>query len=195
MQRTPNTRATSPRQGRYEPRHYRNERANGRQDGVLATELLKGAIAGVVGVWAMDRIGWFMYNREDPAALRQEIRARPDDLDVAHVAANRMAEAAGMSLSPRQPHPAGLAVHYGLGILPGMLYAPLRKSTRGVAAGQGLLYGTALFVVNDELMAPALGLASGPGAYPWQAHARGLVAHLVLGIVTHKTLDLLDRVA
>lgn len=37
-----------------------------------AVEMVRGAVAGGVGVWAMDRVGWFLYNREDPAALRRE---------------------------------------------------------------------------------------------------------------------------
>lgn len=36
------------------------------------------------------------------------------------------------------------------------------------------------------------GLAASPGDYPWQDHARGLVAHLVYGIVTDTVLRLLD---
>jgi hypothetical protein len=48
--------------------------------------------------------------------------------------------------------------------------------------------------VNDEVLAPALGLASGAARYPWQAHARGLVGHLVLGAATDTVLDVLDRV-
>ncbi len=48
--------------------------------------------------------------------------------------------------------------------------------------------------MNDEVLAPALGLASGAARYPWQAHARGLVGHLVLGAATDTVLDVLDRV-
>ena len=44
-------------------------------------------------------------------------------------------------------------------------------------------------------MVPALGLTPGPTAFPWQAHARGLVGHLTFGTVTDGTLRLLDRVA
>lgn len=168
-------------------------RRNGRATDVL-TEVVKGAIAGAVGVWAMDQVGWYMYNREDPEALRQEEEARVEGMDPAHVAANRVAEALGTSLTPSQPHPAGIGVHYGLGVMPAMLYGPLRHRVEGLDAGHGLLYGLGLFLAMDEVVAPALGLAAGPTAYPWQAHARGLVSHLVLGVVTDATLDILDRV-
>lgn len=51
-----------------------------------------------------------------------------------------------------------------------------------------------LTVVNDEILAPVLGLASGLTHYPWQAHARGLVGHLVLGATTDTVLDVLDPI-
>lgn len=76
-----------------------------------------------------------------------------------------------------------------------MLYGALRDRAGWLGAGRGLLYGLGLFLVNDELLAPALGLASGPAQYPWQAHARGLVAHLVLGAATDAVLDVADRAA
>jgi uncharacterized membrane protein YagU involved in acid resistance len=86
-------------------------------------------------------------------------------------------------------------MHYALGILPGALYGVLRHRVAGLGAGRGLLYGAGLFLVNDELLAPVLGLASGPTAYPWQAHARGLVSHVVLGAVTDTVLDVTEQVA
>jgi len=167
----------------------------GNDAGRLAVDLLKGAVAGAVAVWAMDRLGWMLWNREDPRALARERVARVEGMDPAHVVANRVADAVGRPLQPRQPHPAGIAVHYGVGIGPAMAYAALRRRVPALRAGRGLAYGLGLFLAVDEGVVPALGLASGPAAYPWQAHARGLVTHLVLGFVTEATLDALDRVA
>ena len=39
-----------------------------------AVELIKGAIAGAVSVWAMDRLTWYMYRHEDPKAYLKEKR-------------------------------------------------------------------------------------------------------------------------
>ncbi len=161
-------------------------------------DVVKGMVVGAAGVWLADRVGWVLYRREDPRALRRERAARPGGKDPAHVAAGKLARALGIRLSPPQPHPAGIAVHYALGVVPGALYAPFRRRVTGLGAGRGLLYGLSLFLVNDELLNPILGLASGPAAYPWQAHARGLAAHLVLGAATDAVLgaaDRLDRVA
>jgi hypothetical protein len=159
-----------------------------------ARDALMGAIAGAAGVWVMDRVGWFLYRREDPASIQQERAARVEGKDPAHVVAGKAAGALRITLSPPQPHPAGMAVHYGLGVVPGMLYGPLRHRVGGLRAGRGLLYGLGLFLLNDELLNPVLGLASGPTAYPWQAHARGLAAHLALGATTDAALDALDRI-
>lgn len=164
-------------------------------DGDVLTDMVKGAIAGAVGVWALDKVAWYMWNRENPEALQQEREARPGGLDPAHVMANRAAEALGKELTPRQPHPAGIAVHYGLGIMPGAAYGALRKRVGGVGAAGGLLYGLSLFLLQDEGLNPILGTSGKPTDYPWQAHMRGLVGHLVLGVATHTTLELLDQVA
>jgi hypothetical protein len=164
------------------------------EDDGLLSDWMKGAIAGAAAVWVMDRVGWYLWERESSEQLYQEFVARVDGLDPAHVVANRLAGAVGRPLSPRQPHPAGIAVHYGIGMGPAMAYAALRRDMPEIAAGRGLLYGLGLFLVVDEGAAPLLGIAGPPGAYPWQAHARGLVTHLVLGAVTHAVLDLLDSV-
>lgn len=65
----------------------------------------------------------------------------------------------------------------------------------GRDAGQGLAFGLAFFLLVDALADTALGLAKPPQAYPWQTHARGLAGHLVFGLVTDTSLDLLDPAA
>ena len=169
----------------------RDKRANSS----VVADLVKGAIAGTVAVWLMDRVAWDMYRSESREAYRQEKAAQVDGMYASHVAADRAAEAAGIELSGRQLDVAGQVVHYATGIVPGALYGALRNRVDGVGAGRGLLYGLGLFAVVDEGAVPLLGLASGPTAYPWQAHARGLVSHLVLGAITDTVIDVLDRVA
>lgn len=171
------------------------ETGHERPNGEMVRDVVKGAIAGAVGVWAMDQVTWWMWSRASAEQLQQERDARPGGVDPAHVIAERAAEAVGTELNPKQPHAAGIAVHYGLGVGPGAAYAPLRRRFSGLAAGGGLLYGLGLFVINDELANPLLRLSGGPSEYPWEAHARGLVGHLVLGAVTHATLSVLDQVA
>lgn len=157
--------------------------------------LVKGALAGAAGVWVMDRVGWAIWDRQDRRTLDREREARIGGMDPAHATANRVAGLAGTSLVPAQPHPAGIAVHYAIGMAPAMLYAVYRDRVSGLRAGRGLLYGLGLFFLVDEGMTRLLGIAGRPTEYPWQAHARGLASHLVLGAVTDGTLEVLDRAA
>lgn len=165
----------------------------------------------------MDRIGSFLYQHEDRNAVARELKARKGDSgtdfegvekdavdrqpeagaeageDVAHVGAEKLVRLAGSHVRTRQPNRGGIVLHYALGILPGALHAIMRRRVPLMKAGSGALYGFGLFVINDEIAAPALGLASGPRSYPWQAHVRGAVAHVVLGVVTESLLRTLDR--
>lgn len=100
------------------------------------------------------------------------------------MAANKIAGALGATLTARQPHPAGMAVHYSLGVGPGALYSVLQDRVPYVDTGRGAFWGLTLFAAQDELLNAVTGLSGKPRDYPWQAHGRGLVAHLVYGVVT-----------
>ncbi|PRY06437.1 uncharacterized protein DUF1440 [Pontibacter ummariensis] len=159
-----------------------------------ALELLKGAIAGAVSVWAMDRVTWYMYRNEDRKAFAQEKQAQVHGHYVSQVSVDKATSAMGVELSDEQYFYAYKGVHYFLGIAPAMLYSVLRHKVDWLSAGKGSLFGVGLFVLQDETLAPLTGLASPPTAYPWQAHARGLAGHLAVGLVTDATLNLLDKV-
>jgi hypothetical protein len=159
--------------------------------GSVFTNALRGAIAGGIAVWVMDQVDWYMYNHEDPEARRQTQRVRPGGMDPAHVIANKVAGAFGKELSPRQPHPAGIAVHYSLGIGPGALYGAVQDRAPALGTGRGALFGLGLFLIQDELVNAATRLSARPRQYPWQAHARGVIAHIVYGVVTDTLLRVL----
>ena len=126
---------------------------------------------------------------------REEVaRAALGGKDPACVAADHLARASGAPLTAVSEGQAATAIHYALGVVPGAIYGAFRHRLPGSGPGRGIAYGVGLFLVNDELLGPALGLAAGPTAYPWQAHARGLMAHLVLGVATDPVLDVLDVV-
>ena len=157
-------------------------------------DMAAGAIAGAVGVWAMDKVGSFLYDREDADALERERQARVHGKDPAHAAVDKLADLTGADLPSAQPSAPGIAVHYGLGVVPGALYGAARHELPQLRAGGGALYGLGLFLTQDEMMAPLLGIAGPPGEYPWEAHARGLISHAALGVVTETVLTLFDRV-
>lgn len=157
----------------------------------IAGDALRGLIAGTAAVYAVDKLDQYMYDRQGAAARRQTVAARPGGLDPAHVIANRAAEAAGTTLSSRQPHPAGIAIHYGLGGMMGALYSVLRARVGVASAGAGIPYGLAMFLAKDEGLNTVLGTGGRPKDYPWQDHARGAVAHGFFGFVTELLLRVL----
>lgn len=163
-----------------------------REPDSIAVDLLKGVVAGVIATWVLDRVDWAMYRREDPKTRRRTRAARPEGKDPAHVIASRAARAMGME-APPQNHPAGLAVHYAIGVTPVAAYGALRNRVPALGAGRGLAFGFGMFLLEDEIANPLMGFAAPPQRYPWQPHARGLVAHLVYGVVADAMLDLMDR--
>lgn len=163
-------------------------------DGSTLADALIGAAAGGAAVWVMDRLDWFAFEHEDPRARKRTQSVRPGGMDPAHVTADKVARAAGSHLRPREENPAGKAIHYSFGIMPGALYGALRHNVPGLDAGRGSLFGIGLFVMQDEGLNALSGLSARPDAYPWQAHARGLIAHAVYGVVLDTALRAADRV-
>jgi hypothetical protein len=64
-----------------------------------------------------------------------------------------------------------------------------------VGAAGGLWFGSAFFVLVDELLVPVLGLTPGPRAFPLRTHLRGAVSHLAFGVAAESTARVLERVA
>lgn len=163
--------------------------------GTVLTNVMAGAVvgaaAGAIAVWVMDRVDWFAYDHESEEARQRTIAARPDGMDPAHVIADKLAETAGKEIT--QPHPAGIAVHYSLGIAPGAIYGALHETMPGLSAGRGSLFGLGLFLIQDEGLNAITGLSGKPQQYPWQAHARGLVAHVVYGLVLDSVVRLCKK--
>ena len=166
----------------------------------------------------MDQIGWLMLRAENPQALARDLQARPrkEGTGAARTGVTaqlravrrspmfgkdttaagtlkKATQVSGVNATNRQPGPAATVFHYGLGMLPGFLYGVARRSRPRLSTGCGALYGLGLFVAMDETAAPLVGIASSPSRYPWQAHARGLVAHLILGMTTEILLRATDQ--
>lgn len=159
---------------------------------ILADAVI-GAVAGAAAVWIMDRVDWFHFRHEASQARRRTQAVRPGGMDPAHVAANKLAEAMGRDLEPKDSNLVGQTIHYSLGVVPGAAYGILRRDFPVLTAGRGSLFGAGLFLMQDEGLNALTGLSARPGEYPWQAHARGLVAHAVYGLALDAALNLADR--
>ena len=152
----------------------------------------RGAAAGAVGVVAMDAVTWLLYRRESRLDLLREKRLRPYGKDTAHALVRKISRSVGSDAGSSEPNGAGITVHYALGMGPGALYAQQRTQRPWLRRGNGALYGAALYLANDLLAARLLGIAGPQGKYPWQAHARGIVGHVVLGVATEAALNAME---
>ncbi len=85
---------------------------------------------------------------------------------------------------------AGPMVHYAYGSLVGGLYGGLAELLPITAAGVGMPFGFALWLLGDEIAVPALGLGKGPLETSAETHADALAAHFMYGAAT----DILRRV-
>lgn len=157
-------------------------------------DLAQGAIAGAVATWLMGRVTSYLYSKESPSTRRREDAARAGRTSY-ETAAEKVADAAGVRLSDRARQTFGGGIHWALGVGAGAGYALLRRRFRGIDWAEGLAFGSAFWLLIDELLTPAAGLTPGPLAFPWETHARGLAGHLAYGVAAERTLDVLDRVA
>jgi uncharacterized membrane protein YagU involved in acid resistance len=163
-----------------------------KSESVVAT-LINGAIAGAVATWVMGKVTTQLYEREDKSAREREDQARGGETAYG-IAAQKAADAAGVTLSKEKRQKAGEAIHWALGVGAGATYALVRRRFDAVGKAAGLGFGTGFWLLMDELAVPLAGLTPGPKAFPWQTHARGLAGHLSFGLVTDTTLRVLDAV-
>ena len=163
----------------------------GQRRGSPLGDIVRGAMAGAAATWVMDQVTSGMLASQPPDVTEREKAARPNGQTALENLVDRVADSFDLELDPEAKATVTQIAHYGLGVVPGAAYGLLRHRVPLVGAARGLLYGFALWAVNDEYLATRLGIAAPPDAYPPETHLRGLVGHLVLGIVTDAGIDTL----
>lgn len=153
--------------------------------------MTRGAIAGAAATWLMDQVTTAMMSAQKPEVTAREEAARPNGKGAVDNLVDQIEQRSGIPMDSARRRMVTEAIHYGLGVVPGALYAVVRHRVPLVGAGGGLLFGAALWALNDEYLNTALGLAAPFGDYPTETHIRGLVGHLALGGATDSLLDLL----
>lgn len=158
------------------------------QDSTLALAVI-GFAAGVIGVWALDRADWLMWNRSSAEDRALTTAIRPNGEPPAETLVSKLSYASDTPLDAETHRTASLVTHYAIGVMPTMLYAIFRNKLPVKGLTRGLLYGGTMFAAQDEGLNTLAGLGADPRSYPVSAHARGLVAHLIYGIVAEVAID------
>jgi hypothetical protein len=155
-----------------------------RKRGSWAGDALAGAVAGGLATWVMDLATTGLMQQQPGEVTEREKSVRPNGRSSVGNLVARLESSLGLELSDEARGRLATGIHYALGIVPGSLYGVASRRLPRLRAGAGLLYGTALWAVNDEWANSALGLAAPIASYPLETHWRGLVGHAVLGVMT-----------
>jgi uncharacterized membrane protein YagU involved in acid resistance len=102
---------------------------------------------------------------------------------------------AATGITPESPTRSwlGTAVHYAFAGTVGACYAVAAGHLPIMRAAYGTAYGTAVWIVADEMIMPLLGLSRGPRQLPAGVHAYALAGHWVYGLTLESALRLADR--
>lgn len=167
--------------------------------------LIAGAVGGMVGAWMMNRYHTLASGLQDDGGEEEQGGREADGHEIGGKeeqdgseekmpATEKMAvavsDAFGHEMEDPERQAAGQAVHYGFGASMGAMYGVMAERVPGVRTGMGSAYGAGVWLVADEGMVPAFGLAKPPHKHPMSVHVNALLSHLVFGL----TLEVVRRV-
>lgn len=165
----------------------------GAQHEPLGKTLAKGVVAGVAATTAMVAARQaFWHAQSDEVRAREERMREGQEVTPLQRPVRQAADALHIPLGPEGERKVGRALAWGLGIGGVAAYAAVRQRVPQVAAAGGVAFGLAMWAAEDELLVPAVTGQLEPTKYPWQAHARGLAAHLVYGVTAEAALSAMD---
>jgi putative membrane protein len=160
--------------------------------------LLAGALGGLAASWTMNQFqrGWSSLQRSVAQESSSQQNSRQENSeqqsqrseeseDATMKAAVKLLEPViGRPLSKEEKQKAGPVIHYVFGALMGGCYGLLSEYFPHAHAGFGTVFGTAVFLVADEIAVPALGLSGSPLDSPMSSHVYAYSSHLVYGLST-----------
>lgn len=145
-------------------------------------KLATGLVAGAVATWAMKKVTSMLESSQKTGSKVEEAFAEKKPAE--EVIVDKVSKTFGKRLSRKQRKRATKGVKWGLGVGNGVAIAMARRRLgAGDSLLRGALFGIATFVIVDEILKPAIGVHEGPGALPWQAHARQFAGHATYGLV------------
>ena len=152
--------------------------------------LLKGAVAGaaagLIASWVMNRI-YRLWSRISAESQQPEQSAeRGVNTDPATIAmVNKVSQQfLGRELTGKHAKVADLIGHYIIGAAGGAFYGAVSETRPKLRAATGAGFGTAFFLLGEEIVVPALGLSPKPWRIPAKDHAVGFLAHVAYGVTT-----------
>lgn len=148
-------------------------------------DIVKGAVAGLVGGIVASFV-MSQFQSLLTALSEEEKKSKKKKEEPATIkAAKKISESVfDHQLTKSEKKPAGEAVHYAMGAASGLIYGIASEIEPMTTVGAGMPFGTAVWLVADDVIVPALGLSKSPTEFPLSTHAYALSSHLVYGLTT-----------
>lgn len=148
-----------------------------------------GMVGGVVASWTMNKAQSLlsrMRQQQSQSERQQSSSDEPATVKAAEAVSKRLF---GHELTASEKEIGGEAAHYAMGTATGAIYGAMAEAVPEAASGRGLLFGTALWLIADETIVPALGLSKPAFEYPASTHAYAWASHLIYAV----TVDTVRR--
>jgi putative membrane protein len=161
----------------------------GRLDDVGPWKLMiAGAIAGITASYMMNEFQSLWATAQDsltPESEKDHDRGKSKGDDATVKVAEVFAEkTTGEVIPEEEKSAAGSVVHYTFGAALGAAYGLAASRTPVVTSGYGTFYGSAVWLVADEIAVPLAGLSASPISSPLTTHLNALAAHWIYGFTT-----------
>lgn len=141
--------------------------------------VLGSALAGLSATLLMEQASAKLYERQTAQSREREEQLRTEMPTTTLV--RKTVGLLGSELADERAEKLGTLSHYAFGAADGP--AALLLTRLGPSPlNAGLAVATAMEVLVDEGMNTVLRLTAPPQEWPWQAHARGVLAHAVYGV-------------
>ncbi len=147
--------------------------------------VVKGAVAGLIGglvaSFVMSEFQSLLSSLSEEEKESKKKKEEPANVKAAEEISKAVFD---HRLKKSEKEPAGEAMHYAMGATSGLIYGIASEIALLTTVGLGLPFGAAVWLVADDVVVPALGLAKPATEYPLSTHAYALSSHLVYGLTT-----------
>ena len=158
-----------------------------REDIDLVKGIVAGAVGGLLASLLMEQFQ-FLWSKASEAIQRardaEKPKGRKAEPATVKAAQSISKSVFGKKIPKSKKRLAGEAVHYAMGIASGAIYGATVEALPFTTVGDGLAFGTAVWVLADEVSVPALQLSKPPAKIPISTHVYALASHLVYGWTT-----------
>lgn len=155
-------------------------------------DIAVGLLAGLVAT-QVTNLAQRPLKRATPESVdRHEEKVRPG-ASSSLVAAQKLAEVLDVPPSRAQDERWGKAIHFAVGMGWGPVYSLLRRYGGLPPFSAAFVSGSAMSLVLDETLVPALGLSAPNHHYQTFTRVRGFIAHLVYGAAVALAAEGLGR--